>query len=125
MAARRRVRAAPEISFAPTLGDIGTTLSHPATSSHRGLSPEAREALGTLAEQTDRPAVLHALGTITESEGRYSEAREYYETALAQDPENVDALFRLAYQHDLSGDDDAAITLYERARRVKPASISR
>jgi cystathionine gamma-synthase len=30
----------------PTLGDIGTTLSHPPTSSHRGLTPEARAALG-------------------------------------------------------------------------------
>jgi cystathionine beta-lyase/cystathionine gamma-synthase len=28
------------------LGDIGTTLSHPATSSHRALSAEARLALG-------------------------------------------------------------------------------
>lgn len=40
------VRAAPNIAFAPTLGDIGTTLSHPATSSHRGLTPEARADLG-------------------------------------------------------------------------------
>ena len=45
-AANALVRAAPEIAFAPTLGDIGTTLSHPASSSHRGLTPEAREALG-------------------------------------------------------------------------------
>ncbi len=40
------VRAASGIAFAPTLGDIGTTLSHPATSSHRGLTPERRAALG-------------------------------------------------------------------------------
>ncbi len=39
-------RAAPQIAFAPTLGDVGTTLSHPASSSHRALTPEAREALG-------------------------------------------------------------------------------
>jgi len=38
--------AAPHIAFAPTLGDIGTTLSHPASSSHRALSEEARLALG-------------------------------------------------------------------------------
>jgi cystathionine gamma-synthase len=25
---------------------VGTTLSHPASSSHRGLTPEGREALG-------------------------------------------------------------------------------
>ncbi|WP_127103878.1 trans-sulfuration enzyme family protein [Pararhodobacter zhoushanensis] len=39
-------RGAPDLAFAPTLGDIGTTLSHPASSSHRALAPEARAALG-------------------------------------------------------------------------------
>jgi cystathionine beta-lyase/cystathionine gamma-synthase len=38
--------AAKGIAFAPTLGDVGTTLSHPASSSHRALSPEARNAMG-------------------------------------------------------------------------------
>jgi len=42
----RFLRAAAHIPFAPTLGDIGTTLSHPASSSHRGLTPEGRAALG-------------------------------------------------------------------------------
>ncbi|MGR3540799.1 MAG: trans-sulfuration enzyme family protein [Hasllibacter sp.] len=45
-AAQRLVEAAPGIAFAPTLGDVATTLSHPATSSHRALTPAAREALG-------------------------------------------------------------------------------
>ena len=45
-AANALTRGAPEIAFAPTLGDIGTTLSHPASSSHRALTAEAREALG-------------------------------------------------------------------------------
>ena len=40
------VEAAPNIAFAPTLGDIGTTLSHPASSSHRALSSAEREARG-------------------------------------------------------------------------------
>jgi len=33
-------------AFAPTLGDIATTVSHAASSSHRGLTPEARAKLG-------------------------------------------------------------------------------
>ena len=37
-------QAAPNLAFAPTLGDVGTTLSHPASSSHRGLTPEGRAA---------------------------------------------------------------------------------
>ncbi len=45
-AANAVVRAVPQIAFAPTLGDIGTTLSHPATSSHRALTSDARAALG-------------------------------------------------------------------------------
>jgi cystathionine gamma-synthase len=45
-AANRMVQAAPQLPFAPTLGDVGTTLSHPASSSHRALTPEARAALG-------------------------------------------------------------------------------
>jgi cystathionine gamma-synthase len=40
------VHATRHIPFAPTLGDVGTTISHPASSSHRGLTPEARAAIG-------------------------------------------------------------------------------
>jgi cystathionine beta-lyase/cystathionine gamma-synthase len=36
----------PEIAFVPSLGDVSTTLSHPASTSHRGYSVEERTALG-------------------------------------------------------------------------------
>lgn len=45
-AANALTKAAPHIAFAPTLGDIGTTLSHPASSSHRALTEKARADLG-------------------------------------------------------------------------------
>lgn len=45
-AANAFTKAAAHIPFAPTLGDIGTTLSHPASSSHRALSEEDRLKLG-------------------------------------------------------------------------------
>ncbi len=45
-AANAFARAADGLCFAPTLGDVGTTLSHPASSSHRGLSEAERTALG-------------------------------------------------------------------------------
>lgn len=45
-AANAFARAASDIAFAPTLGDVGTTLSHPASSSHRALSASERSALG-------------------------------------------------------------------------------
>lgn len=34
------IQAVEHIPFAPSLGDVATTLSHPATTSHRGQSPE-------------------------------------------------------------------------------------
>ncbi|TCP61401.1 cystathionine gamma-synthase [Rhodovulum bhavnagarense] len=45
-AANAFTRACPNIAFAPTLGDISTTLSHPASSSHRALGAEGRAAMG-------------------------------------------------------------------------------
>lgn len=39
-------RGAEGLSFAPTLGDVGTTLSHPASSSHRGMTAQERAAQG-------------------------------------------------------------------------------
>ena len=45
-AANAFAKGAEGIAFAPTLGDVGTTLSHPASSSHRALTPEGRAALG-------------------------------------------------------------------------------
>ncbi|WP_421907572.1 trans-sulfuration enzyme family protein [Mameliella sp.] len=45
-AANAFAKAASGIAFAPTLGDVGTTLSHPASSSHRALTPEARAKMG-------------------------------------------------------------------------------
>lgn len=45
-AANAFVRGASPVRFAPTLGDVSTLLSHPASSSHRRLSEAKREALG-------------------------------------------------------------------------------
>jgi cystathionine gamma-synthase len=45
-AANALTRAMPDLAFAPTLGDIGTTLSHPASSSHRAVETGARQKVG-------------------------------------------------------------------------------
>jgi cystathionine gamma-synthase len=44
--ANRLVRALDGVAFAPTLGDIRTTLSHPPSSSHRAMDDAGRLALG-------------------------------------------------------------------------------
>ena len=55
-AANALAEAAKGIAFAPTLGDVGTTLSHPASSSHRALETGGREAIG-ISEGTFRVSV--------------------------------------------------------------------
>ena len=45
-AVRSFIAAARQIDFSPSLGELATTLSHPASTSHRGLSAAQREALG-------------------------------------------------------------------------------
>lgn len=55
-AANALATAAQGIAFAPTLGDVGTMLSHPASSSHRAMGAEGREAIG-ITEGTFRVSV--------------------------------------------------------------------
>jgi cystathionine beta-lyase/cystathionine gamma-synthase len=45
-AATRFIKAAENIPFCPSLGELCTTLSHPESTSHRGLSAEQRTSLG-------------------------------------------------------------------------------
>jgi len=52
----RFMQALPSIPFAPTLGDVSTIISHPAVTSHRGLTAAARDALG-IREGTIRVSV--------------------------------------------------------------------
>jgi cystathionine beta-lyase/cystathionine gamma-synthase len=40
------IAAARHIPFCPSLGELSTTLSHPETTSHRGMTAEVRERLG-------------------------------------------------------------------------------
>jgi len=46
VATDRFLAAATEIPFCPSLGELHTTLSHPASTSHRGLTAEGRAKLG-------------------------------------------------------------------------------
>ncbi|MFP4305239.1 MAG: trans-sulfuration enzyme family protein [Rhodosalinus sp.] len=62
------------LPLAPTLGDAGSTLSHPASSSHRGLTAEGRAALG-ISEGTFRLSVgLEDLEDLSAALARAAEA---------------------------------------------------
>jgi cystathionine beta-lyase/cystathionine gamma-synthase len=47
-AASRFIASARQIPFCPSLGELSTTLTHPESTSHRAMSPVAREALGIM-----------------------------------------------------------------------------
>jgi len=69
-AAEQFIAAARDIPFCPSLGEISTTLSHPASTSHRGLSPDEQKSVGISG------------GTIRLSLG--IESREFVERALGE-----------------------------------------
>ncbi len=62
----------------------------------------------------DRGEWYYVKGLICESEGDRVSALEAYDRALALDPHHADCIFRAAYLHDMAGDDERAVELYER-----------
>lgn len=66
----------------------------------------------------------YQLGRLQESQGDYDKAVQNYRTVLELAPEHHRALFHLAYRHDLSGYESAAIDYYKQAIACAPAYIS-
>jgi cystathionine beta-lyase/cystathionine gamma-synthase len=58
---------AKQIPFCPSLGELSTTLSHPETTSHRGLSAEQRESLGITGGTIRLSVGTESLDFITEA----------------------------------------------------------
>lgn len=58
------------------------------------------------------------------SQGDRWGAIEEYRKAVRADPNSDDALFRLAYELDLVGEEDEAISIYERLAQHTPAPIN-
>ena len=56
--------------------------------------------------------------------GNRADAIAELRKALSNDPNNAQALFDLAYQLDLVGEEDEAVSLYERAANRQPAHIN-
>ncbi|MFW5923098.1 MAG: DNA-directed RNA polymerase subunit alpha C-terminal domain-containing protein [Planctomycetota bacterium] len=66
---------------------------------------------------------LYAMGRVLETEGEYARAMERYEQAIDLDPEYRKALFRLALNADMNGDDERAIELYEDCAALQPTFL--
>lgn len=59
-----------------------------------------------------------------EAQGLKSEAIGHFRKAVAADPLDSTLFFRLAYALDLAGEEDEAISLYERSIEIPPAPVN-
>jgi len=62
-------------------------------------------------------------GRIAEFEGEYEAAEGHYKRALEVDEDCRPALFRLAFQYDLGGDDDDALEIYQKLSTLDPLDV--
>jgi cystathionine beta-lyase/cystathionine gamma-synthase len=69
-AARVFMAAADRIPFCPSLGELSTTLSHPESTSHRGLTAQARESLGITGGTIRLSLGIESASSILEAIGR-------------------------------------------------------
>ncbi len=81
---------------------------------------EGARALASKIPADHKADALFVEALVLEAEGRHVESRARYEAALEVDPSHARALFRLAYAHDLAGDDERAIELYRRCAALEP-----
>lgn len=102
-----------------TLDDVATLIKSGETdkaAKHlEGLSP---------ASDADRARALVLRAQVEQQRGLVEQAIAHFEEALTLDPENRECAFHLAYLHDLRGNDDRAIELYELCTKTSPAPVN-
>ncbi len=119
----RHEEAAREFEEASSLGydPIECTLRRAGELRLLGKLDEADEVVSsTGAEGTRRAEYSYQKGCILADRGDAFGAIEYFERAADMDPHHSRALFSLALQNSLHGNDDQAIRLYERALSKPP-----
>ena len=92
----------------------------------RGLElTDARKVLGGCdAEFQESADGQFLLGWIAECDAEYDESKAAFDASLEKDPEHPGTLFRRAYHHDLSAEDEEAMAMYEALAERKPPSIN-
>jgi DNA-directed RNA polymerase subunit alpha len=63
-------------------------------------------------------------GKQVEAQGLRGEAITHYRKAVGADPENTEYLFRLAYALNMAGEEDEALSLYEKCCLSAPAPVN-
>lgn len=74
-------------------------------------------------QDREESARLHAEARTLLDAGEREQGVAMLRKAVAADPDNTEALFQLAYEVDLLGEEDEAIALYERCCEKPPAPI--
>ena len=107
-------------------GGFGSRIWSAVSSTREALTIKPRESsspdpvrLNNRVEGAEVPVFISA-ARVYETQGRLREAGEYYNKALAKDPENLDAQVGLARLKHREGNLVAATELYQRALRAHP-----
>ncbi len=66
----------------------------------------------------------YQLGRLQEDQGLYDQAMDNYTVALDLSPEHSEAIFRLAFRCDISGDEQAAIDYYKQLTMSVPVHVN-
>ena len=82
--------------------------------------------VGASAAAADAQTALELFAQAKEllQNGQRAEGIETMRSAMSSDPQNLDIAFQLAYQLDLAGDEEEALSLYERVCEHSPAPIN-
>lgn len=75
-------------------------------------------------DKGDTAPSCYLLGRLAETEGAYDVAMDLYKKAMGLDASYLPAIFRLAYNYDINGQDEQAIELYEKCASLSPTDVS-
>jgi DNA-directed RNA polymerase subunit alpha len=103
---------------------IDATLKRAGAIRMQGRTDEAEQVLrSTGTEGARRAEYSYQMGAILSDRGDTYGAIEYFERAVDMDPHHTQALFRLAVENALHGNDSEAIKLYEQCLSKPPYHI--
>lgn len=89
-----------------------------------GQLDQARKLIDGVRDQAGESAeYLYQLGCCLIDQWEADEGIGLLERSIEKDPNHAGALFALAYQNDLHGDDETALDLYERAVSATPTHV--
>jgi DNA-directed RNA polymerase subunit alpha len=91
---------------------------------HNGKGEELANAVEKVASLLPSAELVYFRGRVAELAHEVEKAIAAYDDALGQDPNHKAALFRLALNVDLRGEDEEARELYERSLLAPPVNIA-